>query len=173
MNRIAYLYFILLVCLIPSGIMAEEKCEPCSPGQQNQELIQMYNLYRDAVNDARNTGYQCGSDPDYVDYGPLKTKPGNCADWARVSWGALVTRTWTCWKVVKVRARKQFRFLHHNFVYIEPKCGGPRIYLDPWDSGRPDVYVGDAFPFGSGFLGWIHYPVSTHNAGDSPRDPNK
>ena len=159
----------------PLSTPTANSCVPCTPAEQNAELERMYRLYRDAVNNARQVGYQCGSDPNYTDYGPLHAKVGNCADWAQVSWGAVVVYTWKCWRVVRVRARHKWTIRsYHNFVYAEPRCGGDRVYFDPWQSGRPDVFVGDAFSAGDGFWGgWIHYPVAEHAPGDPPRDPGR
>jgi hypothetical protein len=162
-SRIFYSAF-FLVLLSGGSALAQSICDSCKElDMERQELALVYKLYRDAVNTARSNGYQCGSDPNYMDYGPGMARVGNCADWAFVSWEPLAARTWRCWKIVKVRARKQFWFWHHNFVYVEPRCGGgPRVYLDPWGTGRPDVFIGDQFPCSSGFLGWIHYPLETH-----------
>jgi hypothetical protein len=29
--------------------------------------------------------------------------------------------------------------IYHHFVSLTPKCGGKRIYLDPWSNGTPDA----------------------------------
>jgi hypothetical protein len=170
-SRIICLVFAITICTVKSP--AQTICDTCIElGLMNVELRQIYALYDTAVANARATGYQFGDHPDYVDHGPIMAKVGNCADWAMVSWGALVGRTWHCWRIVKIRARKQFWFWHHNFVCLEPRCGGgPRIYLDPWSSGRPDVFIGKAFPFGTGFFGWIHYRLEFHQPGDTGRQP--
>jgi hypothetical protein len=165
--------FFLLVGLGHPATAHAEECQPCTQAQQKAEFDQMMDLYRKAIQNARDNGYQCGSDPNYSDPGDGKHKVGNCIDWAQTSWTALVVRTWDCWHVVKIRARRKFSIrAYHHFVYIVPKCGGKKIYLDPWTSGRPDTYSEDVFPFKTGFFSlWIHYPLDRHNAGDRPKSP--
>lgn len=165
--------FAALLFILGNTLIAED-CTPCDPAELHRELRAMYRAYRAAVNEAQANGYQCGSDPDYVDYGPLMTKLGNCADWTHVTWSALtVKKTWKCWRVRKIRARRRFWFTHHHFVYIEPRCGGTPIYFDPWTSGRPDVFIGDdLFDFSNGLFGaWIHYPLDVHQPGAPGRAP--
>ena len=153
---------------------ARGECVPCSEADQKAEFDRMMDLYRAEVKQARDNGYQCGSDPNYSDPGLGYHKVGNCADWAATSWRALVRTTWKCWRVVKIRARHKFWATHHNFVYIVPKCGGKKIFFDPWMSGRPDTFSEDVFKFTDGFWGlWMQYPLAEHAPGDPPRDPEK
>ncbi|HEX5153135.1 MAG TPA: hypothetical protein VFW07_16910 [Parafilimonas sp.] len=59
----------------------------------------------------------------------------------------------------------------HHFVYVE-SCSGIGYYLDPWESGRPDIWAKDAFPVQGGFWGgWVIKPLVTHHVGDPPSDP--
>jgi hypothetical protein len=121
------------------------------------------------VNDARALGYQAGNDPGYSDPGLGFHRVGNCADWQQVSWASLVTRTWQCWRIQKIRARQHYSlFTFHHFVKLEAVCGGRIIFLDPWQTANPDYWQASAFPFLSG---WSHTSTHTHNPGDSRRDP--
>lgn len=89
------------------------------------------------------------------------------------TWSALVTKQWACWDVMRIRARHKFAFwVYHQFVYIRPRCGGERIFLDPYTTGRPDRWREDAFPDRDGFWGgWIYYPVGRHLAGSPAITP--
>ena len=135
----------------PTVTAPPSNCRICTQAAMQAELNQMLALYRAAVTNARRQGgFQCKSDKNYFDPGRSilhrifghgkKAPPGNCADWARVTWGALVTRTWNCWRVVKIRARRMFFKDSHNFVYITPRCGGgKRIIFDPYlDADKPN-----------------------------------
>ncbi len=141
----------------------------CTPAQEDAEMRQMLQYYALAVNNARATGYQAASDPGYSDPGIGFHKVGNCADWQMVSWGAIVTRTWKCWKIEKIRARKHWTALtFHHFVKIKALKSSRVFYLDPWQTGAPDHWPAATFPFSSG---WAHTTTHTHNAGDAGRDP--
>ena len=72
------------------------KCD-CKQEQEEAELQSIISYYQTAVNNARSTGYQAANDPGYSDPGLGLHKVGNCADWAKVSWGALVVWKWKCW----------------------------------------------------------------------------
>ncbi len=129
----------------------------------------MLQLYADAVANARASGYQAADDKGYSDPGLGFHKVGNCADWQQVSWGALVTRTWRCWRVEKIRARQHWTLLtFHHFVRLT-SCSGRVVYLDPWGSGKPDHWEEKDFPFNES--AWGHTTTHTHEPGDKPRDP--
>jgi hypothetical protein len=131
----------------------------------------MIGFYNDAVNNAPATGYQAGNDPGYSDPGLGFHRVGNCADWQQMSWAALVTRAWNCWKSEKIRARQHWSALtYHHFVRLEAICSGQVDYLDPWRTGDPDNWEAADFPFHDG-NGWAHTTTHTHEAGDSPRPP--
>jgi len=149
------------------------ECERCSAKIRKAELIEIMRLYREEVQLANDSGYLCGNHPDFIDLGDGNHTPGNCADWAQITWRALVVRKWECWKIVKVKARHKFWLWEwHNFIYITPKCGGEKIYLDPFKSGRPDMKVEEYFNWKNSFWGgWIYYPVKVHKPGDPPIDP--
>ncbi|MEE9189259.1 MAG: hypothetical protein V3U16_00635 [Candidatus Neomarinimicrobiota bacterium] len=146
----------------------------CTKEEEDAEFQRMLELYTNDVNNARapdGGNYQAGDDPGYSDPGLGLHKVGNCADWAQVSWSALVTRTWICWRVQKIRARQHWSlFSYHHFVRLEAKSSGRVIFLDPWKSGNPDWWEANDFPFPDG-NGWAHTPTLTHKAGDKPRDP--
>lgn len=143
----------------------------CTRAQENAELQQMLQHYATAVNNARATGYQAANDPGYSDPGLGFHKVGNCADWQKVSWGALVVRRWRCWDITQIRARQEWTLLtFHHFVKIRAICSGRVFYLDPWGSGNPDHWPGSSFPFPDG-NGWAHTETLTHSAGSAPRDP--
>lgn len=181
---------LLALCVTPSVVYADE-CEACTEEAREAELQEMLRLYREAVSDARKPGpfrFQCKSDPDYHDPGfslwdriagdNEEPPAGNCADWARLSWGALVSRTWQCWDVIKIQARRKFWFDFHNFVYLVPKCGGRRVFLDPYvsadDPNGQNVWDENDGPFwiGNGFTGaWTFHPQAGHEAGAAGVDP--
>ncbi len=143
----------------------------CTKEEEEAELQRMLDLYKDAVNNARATGYQAGNDPNYSDPGLGLHKVGNCADWQQVSWAALVPHTWKCWRVKQIRARQAWTlFGFHHFVKIEAVCSGRVLYLDPWKSGKPDFWGPATFPCPDG-NGWYHTETITHQAGAEPRDP--
>lgn len=142
----------------------------CSPAEEEAEFQQMLSWYSNDVNNARAQGYQAGNDPGYSDPGLGFHRVGNCADWAQVSWAALVTRSWQCWHVQKIRARQHWTvFGFHHFVRLQ-SCRGRVVFFDPWPTGKPDWWEAKDFPFADG-VGWAHTPVRTHQAGDNPRDP--
>ncbi|MEO1860055.1 MAG: hypothetical protein ABGZ19_09180 [Verrucomicrobiales bacterium] len=143
----------------------------CSQAEEDAEFQQMIGFYTDAVNNARQTGYQAGNDAGYSDPGFGMHRVGNCADWQQVSWSALVTRVWKCWKIQQIRARRDYSvFSYHHFVRLEGTCSGRVVYLDPWNTGNPDKWEAADFPFEDG-NGWVHTDTHTHGAGDNPRDP--
>ncbi len=148
----------------------------CSKKEEDAEFQRIISLYSKAVNEARAYGYQAADDPGYSDPGVGLLNPGgahkvgNCADWAQVSWAALVTYTWRCWHIQKIRAYQHWTlFGFHHFVRLQ-SCRGRVIYLDPWKTGKPDWWEQKDFPFPDG-AGWSHSPIRTHQAGDPPRDP--
>ena len=150
---------------------------PCTKDEEDAELQRMIALYTNDVNNARDQGYQAGNDPGYSDPGVGLLDPsgshkvGNCADWAQVSWAAIVTRTWSCWRVQKIRARQHWTvFGFHHFVRLEATNSGRVVFLDPWKTGAPDWWEAEKFPFVDG-VGWAHTATLTHEAGDAPRDP--
>lgn len=164
----------MLALLVVATPVAVADCEPCTPAQRQAEYDEIVARYRAAVEQARQGGYQCAADPDYDDPGDGNhARPGNCADWAWTTWSALVTKQWACWDVMRIRARHKFAFwVYHQFVYIRPRCGGERIFLDPYTTGRPDRWREDAFPDRDGFWGgWIYYPVGRHPAGSPAITP--
>jgi len=165
--RLAAASLLLLTALPALGA----KCT-CTAAQEAAEWKKMQQLYEDAVKNARDSGYQCFNDPNYVDKGDGKHPVGNCADWAQVSWAALRVYKWNCWKIVKIRARKKFTWWsYHHFVYVE-SCSGTGYYLDPWKTGKADIWKKDDFPVTTGFFGrWIFRPLVTQNPGDPPGDP--
>jgi len=162
---------ILSVFTFINIIKLRAQCE-CSDSMERAEIKLIYFYYRDAVNNARSNGYQCGGDTNYIDKGDGKHPVGNCADWAQVTWGALRVHQWHCWKVVKYRARKKFTITSmHHFVYVE-SCSGVGYYLDPWKTGSPDIWAKDAFPVQGGFWGgWVIKALVVHHVGDPPSDP--
>ena len=171
---VRFLLSCALVLMFATVAVAAQECEDCSAAERQSEYDQIISRYKAAVEQARLGGYQCVADPDYNDPGDgSQTRPGNCADWAWTTWSAIVNMQWNCWDVIKIRARHKFAFwVYHNFVYIRPKCGGDRIFLDPYKAGRPDRWVEDAFPEQDGFWGgWIYYPVGRHPAGSPAIDP--
>ncbi|MAE08954.1 MAG: hypothetical protein CL661_09375 [Bacteroidetes bacterium] len=167
---------------MPSSVIkaqSEEECEPCSSEQAKKEFDKMKTLYINAVANAKSAGFLWGNHDDYDDsaWAILRgtNTPGNCADWAGVVWRALASKTWNCWRIVKIRARRKFWFQHHNFVYIEPKCGGDRQFFDPWRDGLPTIYTEDNFKntnrgfWGNApFSGWNFYPKGDHLPGSPP-----
>lgn len=171
--RLSRSAIIALLMLAFAATKAVAACE-CTTAQERDEMKQIYLLYRDAVKKARDAGYQCGGDKNYIDKGDGQHPVGNCADWAQVSWAALRTHTWKCWTVVKFQARHKFTtWSRHHFVYVE-SCSGTGYFLDPWRSGSPDIWAKGAFPFETGFFGgWIYKPLITHKPGDAPGDPDK
>lgn len=155
-----------------TNIQKQNPCS-CSKEEEQAELDFMISLFKDAVQNARSLGYQAGNDPGYSDPGLGFHKVGNCADWQQVSWSAIVTRTWKCWNVFKIRARKHWTvFTFHHFVRLESVCSIRKrnIYLDPWQSGNPDFWDSQNFPFADG-VDWGHTVTKTHSAGAAPRDP--
>jgi hypothetical protein len=140
---------------------------PCSVADEDAELASMLAHYADGVNSARANGYQAANDAGYSDPGLGFHNVGNCADWRHVSWSALVTRTWQCWQVEKIRAWRPLLQFHH-FVKITARCSGRVFYLDPWQTGNPDHWPAATFPFLSG---WSHTTTHTHAPDDPPRDP--
>ncbi|HLZ75109.1 hypothetical protein [Phenylobacterium sp.] len=170
-NRRRLLRGLSAVALLPSAAWAQ--C-PCTNEEELAEFREIIRLYNDAVNKARTSGYQCGNDKGYVDKGDGKHPVGNCADWAQVSWAPLRSRKWKCWKITKVEARHKFTsWVYHHFVYVE-SCSGTGYYLDPWRTGKPDVWEKSRFWVTTGFWGgWIMHPMVTHHPGDAPQDPGK
>ncbi|HEX5153136.1 MAG TPA: hypothetical protein VFW07_16915 [Parafilimonas sp.] len=77
---------ILPVFIFTNTTKLRAQCE-CTDSMERAELKQIYLCYRDAVNNARDNGYQCGGDTNYIDKGDGKHPVGNCADWAQVTWG--------------------------------------------------------------------------------------
>ena len=154
----------------PTSGETEDEC-PCTQAEEDAEFQQMIGFYSTAVQNARGPGgYQAANDPNYSDPGLGFHRVGNCADWRQVSWAALVTRTWRCWKIEKIRARQHWTiFGFHHFVKLE-SCRGRVVYLDPWSTGNPDVAEAADFSFQDG-NGWAHTTTHTHEAGDAPRDP--
>lgn len=155
-------------------IKKPKKCK-CKKKEEDAELQAMLKFYSWHVKNARDTGYQAADDPGYSDPGLGFHKVGNCADWMKVSWAALVVRKWKCWNVHKIRARKHWTLLtFHHFVELESTCKSRpkrQIYLDPWKSGKPTWWPAGKFPFADG-VNWGHTRTATHKAGDKPRDPN-
>ena len=142
----------------------------CTKAEEDAELQSMLALYANDVANARANGYQAANDPGYSDPGLGFHSVGNCADWSQVSWSSLVTRTWKCWHVQKIRARRHWTLCtFHHFVRIQ-SCSGRVIFLDPWSSGTAAWWEASAFPFAES-AGWSHSPTHTHQAGDSARDP--
>jgi len=146
----------------------------CTKDEEDAEFMLILEEYVKAVVNARaeeGGDYQAANDMFYFDWGFGLHKVGNCADWAQVSWAALVTRTWKCWRVQKIRA-----FLggslgtYHHFVQLRAVCSGRIVFLDPWRTGNPDWWEASEFPFPN-HRRWIHNPIRTHEAGDPPRDP--
>ncbi|MCH7564922.1 MAG: hypothetical protein IH968_13985 [Gemmatimonadetes bacterium] len=166
---------LLASVLFAPALGAQEECEPCSREAQLAEYQQILELYRVAVAAARASGFQCYADEDYHDPGAGEHRAGNCADWQAVTWGALITRQWDCWTITRIRARKKFTLfprIYHHFVSLTPKCGGTRIYFDPWVTGTAAAADEDNFTFANGFWSWwIHYPQDTHDAGTPGRTP--
>jgi len=143
----------------------------CTEAQEAAELQQMLALYSAEVTDRRAQGYQAGNDAGYSDPGLGFHAVGNCADWQQVSWSSLVTRTWNCWRIQKIRARRHWTpFTFHHFVRLTAVGSGRIVYLDPWKSGNPDQFENADFEFRDGH-GWAHTETHTHQPGDSPRDP--
>lgn len=168
------LLLFLILSWAPSALAQE--CQPCSKEEEKAEFDRMMDAYRKAVKETRDQGAQCGDDPHYSDPGGGKHKLGNCIDWGFVAWAALRVHTWKCWDVYLIRAKKKWAFpvWYHHFVYIVPKCGGGKIFLDPSKRNTPDTYTEDVFPWADGFWSrYIHYPLLKHPAGAAPADPGK
>ena len=171
MHSVTSIIFMLgALLVVPSQA---QECEPCSKEEQLREYQEILSLYRNAVEAARMAGFQCYVDEDYYDPGDGAHAPGNCADWQANTWNALVTRQWNCWTIIRIRARRKFTFfpiIYHHFVSLTPKCGGTRIYLDPWTTGTPNAADEDNFEFANGFFSWwTHYPQDRHPAGTPGR----
>jgi hypothetical protein len=157
-----------------SGSVSTGPCQPCPDAQRQAEYDQMMRLYRDAIANCQGLGWQHGDDSGYYDPGGgAHTTPGICADWVEQSWGALATRTWQCWSVYKIRARKRVPLarIYHHFLYLVPRCGGRKTFLDPWSHrAGPHVYSEDEFFAANGFFSWwTHQPLGRHRAGDPPK----
>jgi len=177
MRYVSYLIISVLVLLGSNAAIAEE-CEPCSRAAQLAEYNELFQTFRDAVNAARDKGFKCSRDPDYSDLGDGNHTLGNCADWQRVTWDALVKKQWNCWDVVKIRAKRKFSIappIYHHFVMVRPKCSqnsDDYIYFDPWVRGIAVAAQEKYFRFSGGvFSWWIHYPQDFHRAGDTARLP--
>ncbi len=148
-------------------------CEQCSEAARKAEFERMFQLYRAAVQNARASGFKCARNPDYSDSGGGNHTPGNCADWQRVTWEALIQTQWNCWNVVKIEAARRFTIafrIYHHFVVLVPECGGERIYFDPWLHGVAISATEEFFEFSNGvFSWWTHYIEDRHRAGDPAR----
>ncbi|HAB18045.1 MAG TPA: hypothetical protein PLX89_14845 [Verrucomicrobiota bacterium] len=152
-----------------SGSSSSPTSGCCTPSEEEAEFQTMLQLYTAAVNNARADGYQAGNDPGYSDPGLGFHRVGNCADWQQVAWAALVTRTWRCWRVQKIRARQHWTLrTFHHFVKLEAVCSGRIIFLDAWASGKPEYWEAAAFPC---LNGWGHTVTHTHQPGAPGHDP--
>lgn len=147
----------------------DSECERCSDDEQRREYDRIIDLCRYQITACENTlGFKHYDSEGYYDYGIFHS-PGNCADWAAAIWNMLKSSTWNCWKIVKIRARKRWTLSFHNFIYIEPKCGGEKIYLDPfWTSGK-FVYTEEEFKKKGFYHGTVWATRGTHNPGDLPK----
>lgn len=172
-----------IICMVVMVLLSvdafADECQSCTKEEQTAEYKKIYETYRDAVNAARQAGFQCAKDSGYSDPGGGNHAAGNCADWQGVTWRALAGKQWRCWTIIKIEARQKFSQLnylilrppvYHHFVSLTPKCGGKRIYLDPWATGVATAQDEDDFPFATGFFSWwTHYPQDRHLAGSKAR----
>jgi hypothetical protein len=173
------LIFALVIGTLAGGVLVSPTpafaadCEVCTAEARKAEYERMFQLFRAAVQSARASGFKCSSDPDYSDRGGGNHTAGNCADWQRAAWEALIQTQWNCWNVVKIRAAVRFtiapRYYHH-FVVLVPECGGERIYFDAWVHGVAVASTEKYFKYANGlFSWWTHYIQDSHRAGDPAR----
>ncbi len=141
---------------------ADDSSCDCTKEECQREFDEIKLLFNKAIIEGN---FQCGDN--YSDPGDGLNEPGNCIDVANAVWAKLRHKTWKCWRITKIRARKKWTLTYHHFVCIED-CDGNRWYLDAWKTGNTTPQKEKDFPFkSSGWFpfGWKHRPLNEHPPG--------